>query len=745
MKRILIALAISATALPACSGNGSTSDPLEGVNSILILQRERRSVGGDIFQYTSYQPGGRIIELSPPTADGVITPICCEHLPEFAEADISSYDLSFDATEIVFSARLSADSSYGLFIYSLESREVEQLPTDPNTHYIMPVFVPGDRIFFMTNNTIDEDGDGNLEVQFRDEYERGTTTQIGFINRDGTDMTHGPRNLSHRVFPSVLSDGRVMLTQWDHLGMMNSGHLVIANPDMTTVREAFGKEGTGVTNSYTKAIEVSPGRVVAIGSSRSRTLQSGTILDIRLGTSSVVDGQVVVDPSTMSEANASYKILTPSVPLGREPSSQTIGRYYDAYPLDNSDNLNLLVSWADGPVESGTLSAAGLTADYGVYLYDSAKTSRRPILNDDTKWDLFPRPFQSRPAPPAIEGSGSHQFGDSALLVAMNVYESTRFNFAPGEAIGVRVREGFSGEEGVGRDFGLTEHEGAAILGIAPIHSDGSYAAEIPASIPVAQQVIDRFGMSLGGEPVWVSGAPGESRACGGCHENRAETTVINPGITEAFAYGPANLMSDVPRYQRVSTDMNDYVSTGAIVGMPWSITVQAIFDNKCISCHNGDETGPNPGYTITDPETGDSFEWYFDLRGDVTPASPLGETLMGGYSASHLSIMGPDMMDLEDAGLEIVGDMKTYIEPTRARDSELIRVLNPPQLFRYDALTGSVADGYDPAVRAFEGPIHSDVAGFTPLTAAEYYQLILAADNGGQYYSRENQPGSTW
>ena len=42
-------------------------------------------------------------------------------------------------------------------------------------------------------------------------------------------------------------------------------------------------------------------------------------------------------------------------------------------------------------------------------------------------------------------------------------------------------------------------------------------------------------------------------------------------------------------------------------------------------------------------------------------------------------------------------------------------------------------------------GAIHSDVAGFTPLTPAEYYQFILAADNGGQYYSRENQPGSTW
>jgi hypothetical protein len=119
--------------------------------------------------------------------------------------------------------------------------------------------------------------------QHRDEYERGVTLQVGTMNRDGTGMVLGPRNLSHRVFPTLTSDGRMVLTQWDHLGMMNAGHLMFMNPDMTTLREAFGKESSGVTNSYLKAREISPGRFVAIGTSRDRTVQSGAILDIRLG------------------------------------------------------------------------------------------------------------------------------------------------------------------------------------------------------------------------------------------------------------------------------------------------------------------------------------------------------------------------------------------------------------------------------------------------------------------------------
>ena len=109
-------------------------------------------------------------------------------------------------------------------------------------------------------------------------------SQLGRINIDGTDEELGPRNLSHRTFPTLASDGRVMFTQWDHLGRENSGHLMFVNPDMTELREGFGKEGTGASNSTLKAQEVSPGRFVAIATARNRTIQAGALIDIRLGT-----------------------------------------------------------------------------------------------------------------------------------------------------------------------------------------------------------------------------------------------------------------------------------------------------------------------------------------------------------------------------------------------------------------------------------------------------------------------------
>src|SRR5262249_5619254 len=141
--------------------------------------------------------------------------------------------------------------------------------------------------------------------QFRDEYERQTTAQVGNINVDGSNLVLGPRNVSHRVSPTVLPDGRVLYTEWRHMGMVNDGHLRQMNADMTGMREAFGGEdgGNGGTNSYLKARYVQttpyqpvPGmaadqqdptaptnyQVVAIATSRDRTLQAGKLMLINL-------------------------------------------------------------------------------------------------------------------------------------------------------------------------------------------------------------------------------------------------------------------------------------------------------------------------------------------------------------------------------------------------------------------------------------------------------------------------------
>ena len=372
--------------------------------------------------------------------------------------------------------------------------------------YVSPIWLPGDRIMFTTNGVVEEGA-----PQHRDEYERGTTIQMGTINVDGTHEELGPRNLSHRTGLTLASDGRVVFTQWDHLGPENSGHLMFVNQDMEELREAFGKEGKGASNSTLKAQEIAPGRMIAIATARNRTINAGALVDIRLGIPYDDGNGGIRADKLMSEANSSYQLLTPDVPVDNSASSTSVGRYYDAFALNTKDKPDLVVSWADGPVESSFLGAAGSSADFGVYLYESSTQQRHPILDDPMMWDIFARPLQTRTAPPMVSSADDQTLGNQTLIGAMNVYNSSLHTFNPGEIYGVRIEEGFSSEEGFPEMFGTTMFEGQAQLGIAKVATDGSWLATVPANVPLHLQAIDNFGMSLFNEPVWFSGRAGES------------------------------------------------------------------------------------------------------------------------------------------------------------------------------------------------------------------------------------------
>lgn len=741
IQSIAMGAALVAAAGGVGCGGGDDNGPLGDVDALIVLQRPKRNDMGDIFQYTSYKEGARLVKLSPPTADGKLETLfpTAAQGPEFAKADVSGYDISFDAKTIVFSAKLAANQRYGLFLLTLESGNVDQIPTDAGRDYVSPIFLPGDKIMFTTNEVVEQGA-----KQHMDEYERGTTLQLGRINTDGTGEELGPRNLSHRAFPTLTSDGRVLFTNWDHLGGMNAGHLLFVDQAMQELREAFGKEASGASNSTLKAQEIAPGRFVAIATSRDRTIQSGALIDIRLGTPSTQDGKLSANRN-MSEANATFSVLTPDVPRDREPSADTVGRYYDAFALNAKEKPDLLVSWSDGPVESSVLGAANLSADFGVYLYDSQRQIRKPILNDPEMWDIFARPLQTRTAPPIVASATDTNLGGAALVGAMNVYDSTVKDFAPGSIYGVRIIEGFSSEEGFPRMFGSTMFEGQAQLAVAKVASDGSWLAKVPANVPLALQAIDNYGMSIVPEPVWFSARPNESRVCGGCHEDRVKSTVVDPGITQAFAIGPTDARGLVARNSRVST-LGDLQNPNLIttvngktagderlVGMAWDKAIQPIFDAKCVSCHDGTPGPANPTYTITDG-MGGSVTWTFNLTGAKIPLMIGGEDLAGEWTASYFSMAGPDMEAIEEGGLMISGDFKIYLKPQDARGSIAIQKINPTQLYPAPS-----------SARAFQTAPHSQTAapgGYTELTSAEMLKLILAADMGVNFYARENNPG---
>jgi len=273
--------------------------------------------------------------------------------------------------------------------------------------------------------------------------------------------------------------------------------------------------------------------------------------------------------------------------------------------------------------------------------------------------------------------------------------------------------------------FGLTEFDGQSLYGEVPVYGDGSFAAKVPANVPVHMQLIDKYALSVASEPIWVSGRPGEQRICGGCHEDRSKNTVIPPGTTEAAVRAAMDL--DVPRSQRISPDF----SYGKVRGVPWNQALQPIFNAKCISCHEGTPGPANKSFTVMDNTLMTMQTFTFDLT-DKKIMLTVGERMSYDFPASYISLVGLGM-ELGENDVTIMGDYAPRIAPGSAAKSDVIKKLNPPQRFP------TIAQD----VRAFPGPQHPADVGGPALTPEEYYLLILNIDMGAQYYFRENKGGN--
>jgi hypothetical protein len=409
-----------------------------------------------------------------------------------------------------------------------------------------------------------------------------------------------------------------------------------------------------------------------------------------------------------------------------------------------------LASWSDGPVETETLSAAKASPDFGIYVYDAVARTRFPVVNEVGSWEYAPIAIVARGEPSALKNSFVAQGTQSTLISAINVYDSTMFpSLTPGSVKRVRITEGFSTEEGFPNNFGLTEFDGQARLGEIDVQPDGSFKALVPANTPVRVQLIDKYGLAVatqgpGGsaasEPIWIQGRAGEARVCGGCHEDRTKTIPLAPGSSALQALGAASLdYAGLTRAQRVST----VYTADKVMGVPWDKALQPIFDAHCVDCHDGTAGAANPSYALTDMTDMTMFQFTFDLTSK--PVALNFGMEMYTYSASHVSLMGPSMALREKQVMVTMGTLKTYVEPGKAHESVVVQMLNPPA--RYP--TVNLSDRMNPAMGQHPAEVgsYNGHAGTDPkyqLTADEYYLIGLMADNGGQFYSRENAPGGT-
>ncbi len=752
ISTVTMVLASLTSAFVAVGCGGDTPvDTGVGVSSILFIKRQHTVTGGNgavsvnvangngqVLDYERYVPGGSLNILSPARPDGVVSNIT----QDFPGADFNGVDVSFDAKQAVFSMKKDGNDHYHLYTAQLVAQngkfEIHQR-TGGNQDDINPVYLPGGRIAFVTNQMYTPMGTR------ADEYEHGrVVTQLATISVDGGDADRrlASQNLSHTVAPWLRADGKIGYSRWEHLGAVNDVKLFAANPDGTQMVAVAGQHGKPATALFSVR-ELEPNVMIGIATSRSRTIHAGAL--VKIDSRNAAD-PVCMDPKAdktgracVDEENAKFEILTPDVPTGSAPSP--VGRYREPSSLPDG---RLLVSWADGPVND--LSELSVSPpDFGIYIFDPVTKKNQLIYNDRTTWDLNALPVAVRKEPPVI-GDVIGASSDTTLPVRIGSVdvtktslkervkgaqfgEGTEFSEALKQATRVRIIEGFSSEAAKGVTmFGLTMDEGAAVLGEAQVNADGSWLAEIPPYIPVHLQPIDKFGLSMRNQRTWIQGMPGEDRRCIGCHESRTGIGANRQGQVPTLAE-----QKQAEKFLAPVADRTEYpwaVDTALYPGANPKNLVQKMLNEKCASCHSGGANDPFAGrsyrITRTDPTSGAQTAYnipYLDLSD--RPVQVVYDRRMATYPASYVSLFYPAASEMGGRGTTVTGEKPPlWAIPNNARESVLIKKLN------VKASDGTFAFG-SPAM-------HPEDKGVT-LTDEERQMLIRSIDLGGQYYSRQN------
>jgi len=730
---LALSLALAMPLLTSCSdGNTGEEGVLPGVQSLLFAQRayidpdgaHQFDGMGNIFDYTRYVPGGGLYTLTPPTPDGTLL-----NLTEAFEAvDINGVDLSYDAQEVVFSMRHAGDDRYHVWTAGIDGSNMRQLTFGPS-HDIAPIYTTEDRVLFITNQPYTEMGTR------ADEYNHArAATQFATITISGGDADRllCAQNLSHTLGRhSMLNDGRVLYSRWEHLENVNDVKLFAMNPDCSNMMAVFGQFGKGF-NSYAQARELPnrPGEFIGIGTSREGTIQAGALIqvDARSLTSD--------DPNRLDVQQATYANLTPLVPTDEAAPPSNVGRYREPFPLDDG---RMLVSWANGRVNE-SLELAETAPEFGIYLFDPESGERTLIFDNEGTWDLYATPVQPRDVPPLLgDFRGDVDPNTPSILGSVDVSitsldesvsgggipDGTSLSDALDSAVRVRIIEGFSSEIGPVTMFGLTMAEGAAIVGEALVRPDGSWEASVPSLLPYHLQAVDEYGLAIRNQRLWIQANPGEERRCGGCHASRSENILPSAGATTlAQQAGPEDFVRPISERMELP-----WYAAADNYGTPHT-NVQDLFNAKCVSCHSGGAGDPFAGMTYdveVEAEDGTLTTYTIPVLDlSDTPMTVYYDMEVVTYPASYISLLYASSMMGDTTVLGGVAPIE-WMRPSDARGSRLIEAVNA-----VSELDGSWA---------YEGGGHPEDVG-VDLTRDERMMLIRAADLGGQYYSRRNVDG---
>ncbi len=500
-----------------------------------------------------------LFKLSPISASGLVTPIT-----NFTGASISDPCVSFDGLRILFSMRPAGGGARNLYEINADGTGMRQVTSGGGSDFD-PVYLPDDRILFTSSR------DNEM-----DEYNHAPAEHLYVCDANGANLERVSFNQSDDFDPTLLPNGRIMYTRWEHFGTMNRFPLFVTNPDGTGTFHLYGPHGI----NFFHAQPTPDGRIVAVGSDMIEE-DAGPLVFLKTE-------QGPADPASGGNGT-NWDVLTPQVNMDGAP--WPYGSF--KYPMPIGGNRFItsysLPAATDGEVDYGlysfTVSQSGSGTPGNPATFSVVNMSF--LYNDPATNEYDAQLLAARPKPPVVPSTidRSVTYGE---FLAQDVFNR---GTADGQERPVRGVDAIDSiavlvarptAPGESNQISANEFEKRALLGFAPVRSDGSFRIRVPANTPISFATLDQMGRGFVVKRTHLYVRPGERfENCVGCHEDRGAGGPAPTNPNPAAALYPAHDLNVSPAQWQV---INFESHIGPIVAA------------KCVSCHQPSGVTPAAG-----------------------------------------------------------------------------------------------------------------------------------------------------
>jgi hypothetical protein len=625
--RHAVAILAAVFAIAACDGanqgvqigNGQKPDPvvvdfpIAYIKAPLPVDDQGEFVQTDARELISFDFGADLYfkdRASSSSLDVNITEAVTQGLGAIRDVEIA-----YDGSAVVFSMRTPVDlnlalddpnqPTWNIWEYTFDTQVLRRvIPSDLTAeigHDIAPHYLPDGRIMFSSTRQLRSIA--VLLDEFKppfeafDENNNEPAFLLHVMNADGSNIEQITFNQSHDMDPSVLSNGQVVFSRWDHAGPNNAINVYRMNPDGSNLEMLYGQNShaTGTNGEIIQFLqprELEDGRILALVRPFTDTSGGGDIISIDTpvyleNTQPTKDNVGMTGP-----AQESATVVNVSTEAG-VPS--TGGRYSSVYPIQDGTG-RLLTSWSQcrltdilDPNDPPPLTIIyyPCTADnmanplyeeadptYGIWIYDPRDSTQQPIVIAEEGF-TFTEVVSADPrsTPPVILDNVNVFVDDPGLAIEGAAVLKIRsvYDFDGGAVVDidslanpaltaaadmrparfVRIVKAVSIPDddfldinrtafGPSRALGMKE-----IVGYSMVEPDGSVMMKVPANTALGISVLDGDGRRITSRHHnWIQLRPGQLLECNGCHIAQSG---LSHGRYDAFdaAYAGAASVGD--------------------------------------------------------------------------------------------------------------------------------------------------------------------------------------------------------